>query len=145
MKVLSVVPSYFIHLNFLQVWYTVLRSSGTWYHQVTACNDIELRRTSIAKVLTDDEQNAVANLLANHSADAWIGGIRLAEGSFYWHVMGSGERVMLDPVSEDHWAPGQPDNYRHQENCISLDRENKWKWNDGGCGWVRRVVCELRC
>ena len=129
----------------------MILSANTWYKQVQACHTIEIGRTRIARILSKDEQITMVNLLKSTASDAWIGAIRLAEGNFYWYDRRSQfekeieAQITLDSVVGTYWATGQPDNYLHQENCVSLDRLNGWKWNDGGCGWMRRVVCETRC
>ena len=85
------------------------------------------------------------DLLKKENVDAWVGGIRLAEGNFYWYDVENdyGERVELDRVEESFWATdhGQPDNYKHQENCISLNRMNDYQWNDAGWLHVRLSCC----
>lgn len=37
------------------------------------------------------------------------------------------------------WAPGQPNNYHHQQNCAAID--NTGQWNDFECNQRKQFVC----
>ncbi|XP_062549612.1 lectin subunit alpha-like [Armigeres subalbatus] len=70
----------------------------------------------------------------------WIGGSDLAvEGDFYWHA--TGVRLVYA-----HWQPGQPDNWKNQEDCLSIVNVLSlgWRWvaNDGNCEGLHYFVCE---
>jgi hypothetical protein len=87
------------------------------------------------------EDQVVFGLLTAQTRAAWIG-LRRQQGVFVW-VDGSA-------VGYTHWAPGEPNNERGQEDCVLIwgpSIENnplRSRWNDAPCAKPPRdaVVCE---
>lgn len=46
-------------------------------------------------------------------------------------------------MSFQKWAPGQPDNYNEEENCVEAVFNSKIEgWNDVSCLKGRHFICE---
>ena len=41
-----------------------------------------------------------------------------------------------------HWAPGQPDNAKTDENCLELNYPGAY-WNDRPCHNFQKYICEM--
>jgi cysteine-rich repeat protein len=85
----------------------------------------------LATIADADEESFVAALAPE---DMWIGATdQAAEGRFDW--------VTGEPFSFTHFAPGEPDDRRHTDNCITLAGDELW--HDRNCDLVRGFVCEI--
>ncbi|XP_066982679.1 macrophage mannose receptor 1-like isoform X2 [Macrobrachium rosenbergii] len=86
--------------------------------------------------ITDVEENFfIESMLDEFSDDGiWVGGRALADSGFQW-VDGS-------PFSYDNWAPGEPNSFQDQEDCIEMYNRRLGTWNDKNCGHLTGRVCK---
>uniref|UniRef100_A0A7N9AK97 Type-2 ice-structuring protein-like n=1 Tax=Mastacembelus armatus TaxID=205130 RepID=A0A7N9AK97_9TELE len=79
---------------------------------------------AIQKVITD----------AKGTGLIWLGGHDLTqEGKWKW--------IDGTPFTYTKWRPGQPDNWQGNEDCLHLNAEGKWFWNDLDCQTPLPSVC----
>jgi cysteine-rich repeat protein len=108
--------------------YRVDLHAVTWAAARSACVAAGAHLATIADA---DEQSFVAALAAE---DMWIGATDEGrEGRFEW--------VTGEPFSFSRFAPGEPDDRAHTDNCITLASDELW--HDRNCGLVRGFVCEM--
>uniref|UniRef100_A0A3Q3LI79 Ladderlectin-like n=1 Tax=Mastacembelus armatus TaxID=205130 RepID=A0A3Q3LI79_9TELE len=63
----------------------------------------------------------------------WIGGHDITQGKWKW--------TDGTPFTYTNWAPGQPDNWKDDENCLQISTEGRWFWNDLDCQTPLPSVC----
>ena len=71
------------------------------------------------------------------SKDIWLGGEdMLEEGKWFWSETGA-------PVSGGYndWAPGQPSNAGHGEDCMDFKISYN-HWNDDSCDLKKAFICQ---
>jgi len=57
-----------------------------------------------------------------------------------WRWTKTGEVVKKPP-----WGKDQPNNYNREQNCVVLDGQRDWNWNDVGCNLdMIGFICEFR-
>ncbi|XP_068203774.1 macrophage mannose receptor 1-like [Palaemon carinicauda] len=86
--------------------------------------------------ITDVEENFFIESMLDQSSDngVWLGGRALEDSGFQW-VDGS-------PFTYDNWAPGEPNSYMDQEDCIEMYNRRLGVWNDKNCGHLTGRVCK---
>lgn len=77
------------------------------------------------------------------SGTAWIGGQTQDPAQcrtpYFWKPV----PLVEIPFTYTNWIPGQPDCWRHTENCINIESWQHYRWNDAGCQLLLCSVCEL--
>lgn len=61
-----------------------------------------------------------------------IGRHQKPPSTWMWHGKGL--------IKHKFWGPNQPDNWKDQEYCISMDEDGQW--NDLNCAWRIGYVCQ---
>ncbi|XP_046575353.1 perlucin-like [Haliotis rubra] len=95
----------------------------------------------LAVIERKTEDTLIKSYLLRHGKGGtfYIGGTDLrAEGIFTW------ERPLAKKLGYRGWPPGQPDNYKGNEHCMTLPRSFKYRWNDAPCDHKYRFICERR-
>lgn len=126
-------------------WYTTTKCEGTWAESVEKCKNIELGRTSIARIANQKEHDQLVNsdVVAYY---LWIGGIRAQQSSKWFWFSNDGLHPTLHSVNKSFWAVGEPNNKEGIEGCIRVtDKSSQRLWDDGDCSNKYRALCELRC
>ncbi|XP_001848481.2 pulmonary surfactant-associated protein D [Culex quinquefasciatus] len=105
------------------------------------CASLGLRMATVNSV-EDDAELAVALIRADRKAKGpwWIGGTDLGkEGNFVWITNG---KPLGHKTGFTNYAPGEPNNYGGNENCIEVGFFGGTTWNDRGCDVARATICE---
>jgi hypothetical protein len=77
---------------------------------------------------------AAAAVSRAYEVDLWTGMTDYAdEGQWSW-ADGS-------TVSYTNWAPGEPNNFGNDEDCMELGYYADGKWNDNGCSAQHPFMC----
>ncbi len=117
--------------------YKYVATPLTWADAELSCVSQGGNLVSIHSV---EEQNFIRTLIKNfdHSErPTWIGLSDIhKEGSWMWS---DGCRVKFV-----YWAPGEPNNYRGNENCAHVNFAPYQKWNDVACSYSYPSVCASR-
>ncbi|XP_026154670.1 ladderlectin-like [Mastacembelus armatus] len=88
---------------------------------------------NLAPVRDSQENGAFQNLIGQSKA-AWIGGTDAQqEGKWRW--------TDGTAFTYTNWAPGQPDNWQGNENCLHITTEGRRFWNDLDCQTPLPSVC----
>ncbi|XP_064101211.1 macrophage mannose receptor 1-like [Macrobrachium nipponense] len=104
----------------------------SWHKSVGLCRADGSHLSSIVDL---DENFFIESMLNQLSDDSiWVGGRALEDSGFQW-VDGS-------PFDYDNWAPGEPNSYMDQEDCIEMYNRGKGTWNDKNCGHLSGRVCK---
>ncbi|XP_022088561.1 lymphocyte antigen 75-like [Acanthaster planci] len=83
----------------------------------------------------DEEAFLVKNLKLNLKRRFWIGlNDQRNEGGYRWSDG--------TPVQYTNWAPGEPNDYGGQEECVETDLKGG-KWNDLFCWYKRNYLCSI--
>ncbi|XP_055620293.1 C-type lectin 37Db-like [Toxorhynchites rutilus septentrionalis] len=125
------------------VRYYVSDFRANWYRATEYCFYMGMQPVIVE---TAEEHNKVievvkdSNVFTNDSFIAWIGASDLGEeGIFVWHATGTRVRYA-------NWRPGQPDNDKNQEDCVTLMNMPAagWEWhaNDEPCWNSHYFICE---
>merc|ERR1711962_1379439 len=98
--------------RFGSVWYTILHSAGPFFEKEKQCRMIEHGRTQMGRITSQGEQNHVHIMFSELSPkqDLWLGGMRLAEGEFYWFRQKDEKRnsIEMEKVKKAYWTKGNP-------------------------------------
>ncbi|XP_041091572.1 lectin-like [Polyodon spathula] len=67
---------------------------------------------------------------------AWIGGLRFPKSNLF---------IWTDGTKWDYtnWAPGQPDNWHNDEDCVHFTQCHPSLWNDLSCSTPQGFVCKF--
>ena len=70
------------------------------------------------------------------SANYWIGlSDSIQEGHYLW-------QSTQDNVDFTDWAPGEPNDNHHTEDCAELFQPFSFHWNDAPCSVKSNFICE---
>ncbi|XP_048727624.2 perlucin-like protein [Ostrea edulis] len=126
---------------------------GGWYHHATSCYafiDAEplgwaeamFYCSTLHANLVQIESSSENNFLKNHlfaaktNATYWIGLTdALVEGKYLW-------QTTQDDVNFVDWAPGEPNDVAHTEDCAALWFGYHYQWNDAFCANRYDFICE---
>ncbi|XP_026181790.1 type-2 ice-structuring protein-like [Mastacembelus armatus] len=101
----------------------------TWADAQKNCRSY---KANLAYVRDAKENGKIQEMIRQGKA-AWIGSTDAQkEGCWSW-VDGS-------TFTYANWAPGQPDNYQGNENCLQISTEGK-QWSDVNCDQLLPSVC----
>ncbi|XP_026181715.1 ladderlectin-like isoform X2 [Mastacembelus armatus] len=113
--------------------FTYVPKAMTWPDAEKNCL---LQNGWLASVL-DAEENAVIQKVISDAKGTgliWLGGHDITqEGKWKW--------IDGTPFTYTKWRPGQPDNWQGNEDCLHLNAEGKWFWNDLDCQTPLPSVC----
>uniref|UniRef100_A0A182FXK6 Uncharacterized protein n=1 Tax=Anopheles albimanus TaxID=7167 RepID=A0A182FXK6_ANOAL len=113
-------------VSFFEAWRQCL-ALGLRLATVTSSADSELIKEAINATNTTTEP-------------WWIGGTDLGlEGSYLWI---STELPVGQQTGYTNWFPGEPNNFRGNENCLDIGRRDAVGWFDANCDWKQKFVCE---
>lgn len=118
-----------------------------WFHSVTVCvcvgrNSLHYKIHAKKRSLMTWSRDCLAWPVPWSSAaiSTWIGATDIfSEGKFVWMPEG-------EPVNFTNWAPGEPNHNTGtgSEDCVILDENRSWHWNDIACTTAAYFVCEMR-
>ncbi|XP_063424279.1 perlucin-like protein [Mytilus trossulus] len=103
----------------------------------------------LAELTTTDENNYIEHMSKhyyhpNSTAQGdyiygyWTGGVKnRTDGYWYWN--GSGQKITLF-----NWAKPEPNDLAGKENCIHINSNEGFKWNDYVCAQNEYFICEKR-
>ncbi|XP_045204027.2 perlucin-like protein isoform X3 [Mercenaria mercenaria] len=107
----------------------------TFTEALRKCREI---RAELVEV-NDEEEFQFLKSQGDHKhlpSDFWIALTdSFEEGKWVW-------MNTWNTASFKKWAPGQPDDAGHSEDCVHMCSGNSFKWNDIPCGTTRQFVCE---
>ncbi|XP_046568821.1 perlucin-like [Haliotis rubra] len=98
-------------------------------------------RSRLAVIKTNYEDNLIKSYLHRHGKGAtfYIGGTDLrGEGIFTW------ERPLAKKLRYKGWQPGEPNNDKGREHCMTMRPTAGYRWNDVPCHDKFRFICERR-
>ncbi|PVD29320.1 hypothetical protein C0Q70_11917 [Pomacea canaliculata] len=99
-----------------------------------------LLSANLVEITSKEESDFISRFLSGHSAiSTWIGATDIfSEGKFVWMPEG-------EPVNFTNWAPGEPNHNTGtgSEDCVILDENRSWHWNDIACTTAAYFVCEM--
>ena len=129
---------FFLEASNEQFTYEITNSLLNWTEARQRCLQVG---GDLASVLSAEDQSKVAALMVNHG-NYWIGlNDRTTEGTFVWSDGNA--------VSFQNWAPGEPNDHEHDEDCATAvygklsDYEYHKNWNDLAC-WNRlKSICKI--
>ncbi|XP_025097814.1 low affinity immunoglobulin epsilon Fc receptor-like isoform X2 [Pomacea canaliculata] len=109
----------------------------TWTDAEGMCR---LLSANLVEITSKEESDFISRFLSGHSAiSTWIGATDIfSEGKFVWMPEG-------EPVNFTNWAPGEPNHNTGtgSEDCVILDENRSWHWNDIACTTAAYFVCEM--
>lgn len=72
------------------------------------------------------------------NATFWTSGTNLGsiDGTYKYYWMGNGHKMMFND-----WSIDQPNDPQH-ENCVALNHELNYKWDDQECDKILYSICE---
>uniref|UniRef100_A0A9J7YCG9 C-type lectin domain-containing protein n=1 Tax=Cyprinus carpio carpio TaxID=630221 RepID=A0A9J7YCG9_CYPCA len=92
---------------------------------------------NLASVHSYEEYTFIQDLVKSQthaSTTTWLGGYdAVKEGTWLWS---DGSKLNLEI-----WAPGEPNNYNRNENCIVMNYQSLSNWNDYSCDVEKPFVC----
>ncbi|VDI36192.1 Hypothetical predicted protein [Mytilus galloprovincialis] len=106
-----------------------------WFVSQSSCRAHNAR---LAEIETKAQSDILIHLAKTNGPGQsyWLGGRDdVIEGVWMW---ASTDREF----NYTDWAPGQPDNYAGNENCLHLYATQAMKWNDMTCTYKNRFICE---
>uniref|UniRef100_A0A3Q3RXU7 C-type lectin domain-containing protein n=1 Tax=Mastacembelus armatus TaxID=205130 RepID=A0A3Q3RXU7_9TELE len=102
-------------------------------HRIKTTRNCHTLGGNLAPVRDSQENGAFQNLIGQSKA-AWIGGTDAQqEGKWRW--------TDGTAFTYTNWAPGQPDNWQGNENCLHITTEGRRFWNDLDCQTPLPSVC----
>ncbi|XP_030622320.1 macrophage mannose receptor 1-like [Chanos chanos] len=108
--------------------YIAINETKTWREAQSYCRE---HHTDLVSVRNQTENGMIRSLIKN-SSDTWIG---LFRDSWKWSDQSNS--------SFRNWAPGQPDNGKHDMNCtvIQVNGKDQGQWHNISCGDDRPFIC----
>ena len=110
-----------------------------WSDARDACGE---RGAHLVKVDSQRERNYLANELdrigSAITADVWTGGNDLYKEDVYVWTGSYNSRIVYTD-----WASNEPNNYRGNEDCISIKKALDYQWNDDVCSKTFNFICEM--
>ncbi|XP_065925820.1 low affinity immunoglobulin epsilon Fc receptor-like isoform X2 [Magallana gigas] len=126
---------------------------GGWYHFGTSCyafidaeplewTEAMFYCSTLHAKLVEIEtaaENAFlkSHLTFSHTNDTYWMGLTdaLVEGKFVW-------QTTQDDVVFVDWAPREPNDMAHKEDCATLEFGYQYRWNDASCSNKYDFICE---
>lgn len=113
-----------------------------WYLTRPICKAHDL---DILTIKTLDEFRSVADICEdNKQLFGWyvhIGGVaKDGRSPTNWYWVDDNKRISYNAP----WKSGQPDHYGNNEYCLSLTRDDGFKFNDIPChgSWEEKFICQ---
>ncbi|CAG5124222.1 unnamed protein product [Candidula unifasciata] len=93
----------------------------------------------LAEIETFEENEFLKNLAKSKQADrVFLGGTDIfGEGNWEWSSSGKHIFPFVD------WVPGEPNDSSGQD-CLILDRQNEYSWDDYSCNMAVYFICEAK-
>ncbi|XP_026181801.1 ladderlectin-like [Mastacembelus armatus] len=109
--------------------FTYVPRAMSWADAQKNCRSLD---ANLASVLDSREDRLIQKMIGDGTA-AWLGGTDAKqEGNWSW--------TDGTPFRYTNWAPGQPDNWQGNENCLHITAEGKM-WNDLNCDQLLPSFC----
>lgn len=103
----------------------------SWFQAQEVCQSVA---SDLFSVRSNKENRAIMAIVDAYEATLWVGMSDVAdEGTWEW-VDGSS-------VSYTNWAPGEPNNYGNDEDCLEVGYYASGAWNDNACSAQHPFVC----
>ncbi|CAC5386980.1 COLEC12 [Mytilus coruscus] len=116
-------------------YYFQFRSKKTWD---AAKNDCHRMGGFLVKIDNTIESWFLKNFrtVEKNTGHVWIGAHdSVQESRFIWES----DNTVLTYTD---WNPGEPNNAGRQEDCVHMNNNNGYKWNDIKCSHVFSYICE---
>ncbi|XP_048727623.1 perlucin-like protein [Ostrea edulis] len=126
---------------------------GGWYHHATSCyafidaehlswGEAMFYCSTLHANLVQIESSSENTFLKNHlfaaktNASYWIGLTdAFVEGKYFW-------QTTQDEINFADWAPNEPNDAHHNEDCAVLGFGFHYRWNDLSCSHRIDFICE---
>ncbi|XP_026473310.1 C-type lectin lectoxin-Thr1-like [Ctenocephalides felis] len=119
--------------------FIIVHGNKNWFYAKSFCeNVVGGKLAAIENVQQYHDLREFARETYSKQAQFWIAGNNILNiSTFQWHLCDAKE------MSFQKWAPGQPDNYNEEENCVEALFNSKIEgWNDVSCLKGRHFICE---
>nr|XP_034333174.1 galactose-specific lectin nattectin [Crassostrea gigas] len=106
-----------------------------WIEAMFYCSSVGAK---LVEIETESENNFLKRHLQTTGAtkNYWIGlSDAIKEGKFVW-------QTTQDNVDYTDWAPGEPNDDHHTEDCAELFQPFSFHWNDAPCSVKSNFICE---
>ncbi|XP_052696860.1 perlucin-like [Crassostrea angulata] len=112
--------------------YHMTAEKESWFDAMNMC---QIHGSVLAYILHQEEENFIIGLMnSKHFNVAWLGGSDWnLEGSFLWEPYGV-------KMNYTNFAPGEPNNHHHNEDCLLLD--TNLHWSDRNCDDMHFYICK---
>ena len=105
-------------------------------------------RGALASVRSRAEKDHVSSMLKGRPGGSvewvWVGGVRVADGPFYWYNEDQDGRINLHKLPEENfWKAYEPNGDNSGENCLQITSDGELV--DYVCADQVTALCELRC
>ncbi|XP_045141549.1 macrophage mannose receptor 1 [Echinops telfairi] len=109
----------------------------TWFESRDFCRALG---GDLASINHKEEQQAIWRLItsgSNYHELFWLGLTYASPSEGFTWSDGS-------PVSYEHWAFGEPNNYQNTEYCGELKGDPSMSWNDINCEHLNNWICQIK-
>ncbi|XP_060084318.1 perlucin-like [Ylistrum balloti] len=115
--------------------YFFSRQTGSWAEAGSYCRNFNAK---LAEPKDEAEFVFIRNTIKSRirvNNEYYLGGTDICyEGEWIW-------ASTMEPITNAHWSPGEPNNYFLKENCMTVLLNGLW--NDISCETSLPFVCEI--
>ncbi|XP_062566878.1 ladderlectin-like [Saccostrea cucullata] len=115
--------------------YVVIHTVATMPAAMHQCYDLNAK---LAEIETEKERNFIVQHMKDLKSPEcmWIGGSdAIIEGQWYWMTS-----QMTFTFAD--WVEGEPNNDRGGEDCVHINPNSDYHWNDAKCTIAYKFICE---
>ncbi len=103
----------------------------SWFQAQEVCQAMS---TDLQAIGSNKQNRAIKAIADEFDVFLWVGMSDVAEEEKWEWVDGSG-------VSYTNWAPGEPNNYANDEDCLEIGYYASGAWNDNACSVQHPFIC----
>lgn len=94
--------------------------------EVTSTAEERFIRSELVKIERSDDHTYRLGGKRDRSSDTWV-----------WSRTGL-------TFGYSNWSPDEPNNIGGEEDCVYMDGNHGYKWNDAPCSWTEYAICQKR-